>query len=227
MKNYNQSKAPDIRKLKNKEKGRRAFILGNGPSISNENLANLKDELTIGINGSTFLESNYGFSSQYYVVSDQRFLDHRDKIKFATSDLSQSTLRVFREGIKSPNCNDYKHRTYYIKSLGRDGFSHDLRKGFFFGCSTVNLAIQLAYYLGAKEIYLLGVDLSYTGNQLRFYDEKDPSPVDPYRGTQVHNITTADHELQKEQIGLYNCSKSSVLRPYLGFTPFKQLFSNV
>lgn len=66
------------------EKGKRCFILANGPSLCEHNLSLLRNELVIGMNASTLLEKEYNFFQKYYVLSDLRFLEHQSKQKFAT-----------------------------------------------------------------------------------------------------------------------------------------------
>lgn len=180
-----------IRSLKNKEYGRRAFILANGPSIKEENLSLLKGELVIGMNASTLLEEEHNFSSDYYVVSDTRFITHPEKKRFATNLLSPNTVRVLREELKEYDEPSLQDRTYYLKALKRDGFSENLAAGFFFGCTTTMLAIQLAYYLGAAEVYLLGCDLRYTAESPRFYKENSPQLEDSFTSVQIWNISNA------------------------------------
>ncbi|BFT62220.1 6-hydroxymethylpterin diphosphokinase MptE-like protein [Pseudomonas moorei] len=213
-----------IRSLKNKEYGRRAFILANGPSIKEENLSLLKGELVIGMNASTLLEEEHNFSSDYYVVSDTRFITHPEKKRFATNLLSPNTVRVLREELKEYDEPSLQDRTYYLKALKRDGFSENLAAGFFFGCTTTMLAIQLAYYLGAAEVYLLGCDLRYTAESPRFYKENSPQLEDSFTSVQIWNISNASELFLSKGKKLLNCSERSFLRPHIEYKPFRELF---
>lgn len=216
-----------ISSLKNREKGKRAFILANGPSILKEDLSLLKDELTIGMNASTILESQYGFHSKYYVLSDTRFITHPEKTKLATTDLNSKTVRILREELREVDNLSLPNKTYYVPALQRDGFSRNLQSGYFFGCTTTMLAIQLAYYLGAIEIYLLGCDLKYPAESPRFYQESNPQLEDSFTSIQIWNISNANIEINKEGKRIVNCSENSFLRPYLDFAPFKNLFEKI
>jgi Kdo-III transferase WaaZ len=53
----------------------------------------------------------------------------------------------------------------------RVGFSKNIAKGIFGGGTVVYGVIQAAYYVGVKKVYILGMDLGYSGNKPRFYDE--------------------------------------------------------
>ncbi|EMR46682.1 TPA: hypothetical protein SLP05_002358 [Pseudomonas putida] len=213
-----------IKSLKNREAGRRAFILGNGPSILEEDLSSLGNELTIGMNASTLLEQKFGFHTNYYVVSDTRFITHPDKGRYATTDLHPQTIRVLREEIRDVDDRSIKNQTYYVPALKRDGFSRDIRSGYFFGCTTTMLAIQLAYYLGVTEVYLLGCDLRYTPDSPRFYKEDNPQLEDSFTSVQIWNISNAAQVFASEGKQIVSCSKRSFLRPYLAYQDFSSIF---
>jgi hypothetical protein len=213
-----------ITSLRNRELGKRAFILANGPSILEENLSFLKDEITIGMNASTILESKYDFQTDYYVLSDTRFITHPEKAHFATTSLNSQTVRIFREELRELDDKNLPNKTYYVPALQRDGFSKSLQSGYFFGCTTTMLAIQLAYYLGITDIYLLGCDLKYSADSPRFYKESNPQLEDSFTSIQILNISNANIILNKENKRIINCSKNSFLRPYLDYEPFDSLF---
>ncbi|KPU61432.1 hypothetical protein AN403_5472 [Pseudomonas fluorescens] len=212
-----------IKSLKNKEIGRRAFILANGPSIAKEDLSVLKGELIIGMNASTLLEATYNFHADYYVVSDTRFITHPEKKHLATTALHPDTVRILRSELKDLDHKELANLSYYVPALQRDGFSKNLHAGYFFGCTTTMLAIQLAYYLGASEIYLLGCDLRYSVESPRFYRETNPQLEDSFTSVQIWNIVNASNQLESEGRRLINCSEVSFLRPYIEFEPFAQV----
>ncbi|MBU9818850.1 DUF115 domain-containing protein [Rahnella sp. BCC 1045] len=216
-----------IRNIKNTEIGKRVFILANGPSINTHDLNFLKNEIVIGMNASTLLEKKYDFSSKYYVISDTRFLQHPEKKPFGTNLLSHSTIRILRKELEEFDDKDISNKTYYVNALKRDGFSENLSAGYFFGCTTTMLAIQLAYYLGASEIYLLGCDLRYSHESPRFYKESHPQLEDSFTSVQIWNILNASTIIGKEGRKLINCSPRSFLRPHIDYIEFDSLFENV
>jgi len=212
--------------LKNKEAGRRVFILANGPSVNSLDLSLLKDEVVIGMNASTLLEEQNGFHSKYYVVSDLRFITHPEKRPFCTSRLDGSTVRVLRKELEAADDKDLPNRSFYVNALQRDGFSKNLTAGYFFGCTTTMLAIQLGYYLGASEIYLLGCDLRYSPEAPRFYSEPNPQLEDSFTSVQIWNILNAAQLMEAEGRALYNCSAQSFLTPYVDYRNFNSLFDD-
>jgi len=205
----------NIEELKNTHLGRSVFVIGNGPSVNKQDLSFLSDKVTIGMNANCLLEQKYGFQSNFYCVSDARFLKNEIKFKYATTDLHRDTIRVLRSDISTYDSMKLPNKTYYVPSLGKNGFSFDLRSGFYFGCTTSMLAIQLAAYIGAKKIYLIGNDLIYSDYSPRFYEEKVPQDHDRFTSVQLWNIRNAYHRLKEIGIELYNCSPTSLLSAYL------------
>jgi hypothetical protein len=212
-----------LSRLKNREKGRRVFILGNGPSIRQEDLSALAGELVIGMNASPLLDKEFGFTSQYYTLSDRRFLNHPIKREYATSMIDKETIRVLRQDIAGDDDSSLAGQTAYARPLQRDGFSWNLGTGFFFGCTTTMLAMQLAVFLGCRDIVLLGVDLRYAQDQPRFYAESEPQFDDPFTSVQIHNLVKAAREIESRGGRVVGCSKRSFLRTYLPYMEFDRI----
>lgn len=207
-----------ISNLKNSETGNDIYIVANGHSILNKNVLNsLSDKIIIGMNATPLLCNDHSLKLKYYTVSDERFIKDAEKYKIATEILSQSAIRVFRSELKKHDSPSLIDKTYYINAIGRDGFSFNLNQGFYFGCTTTMFSIQLAAYLGAKNIYLLGVDLTYPKDKPRFYRENNPAPIDNFTCVQIRNIRDAYHQLKKHGVNLYNCSNQSLLKPYIPY----------
>jgi len=209
--------------LRNAELGRRVFILANGPSLKEEDLSNLRGEITIGMNASTMLEKDFDFVSKYYVLSDARFINTLQKRPWATSELAPDTVRIIRSDLRAYDDHSLESRTIYTPAIARDGFSRNLSHGFYYGCTTTMLALQLAYHLGSREIYILGCDLRYPEESPRFYEESEPQLEDAFTSVQLRNIVHAATEIEKDGGLVANCSARSFLRPYLPFCKFNDI----
>lgn len=210
----------DVRELAGALRGETVFILGNGPSVREHDLSRLSDHRTIGMNASPLLDREHGFTSDYYVVSDARFLLNPAKREWAIRLPSEKTIRVLRDKLKPFDDPRLANLTYYVRSLGKNGFSADLSRGYYFGCTSSMLAIQLAAYLGCKRIVLLGNDLTYPKGQPRFYREDQPQDHDPFLSIQIWNIHNAMIELRAHDVEMVICTKSSNLVPYIRYVPF-------
>lgn len=212
--------------LHNSKKNEIGYILSNGPSLQNENLSKLKGkENIITLNASPLMEEKYGFHSSYYCLTDPRFLEVEQKRKIALNKLKDKQCYSFcRENLEEILSFEGV-KPLYLKSLGRDGFSKNLIKGFYFGATTSMLAIQLAYWLGLKEVYILGLDLDYlTRGYIRFYDEKVKQVTDLLVSVQIFNISNAANIFEQEGRKLYITNPSSWATPYVDYKSFDLSF---
>ena len=214
-----------IKNIHNRERGKKCFILCNGPSILKHDLNTLNQELVVGMNASTLLEADYNFFQRYYVVSDSRFISNPLKNSSCFELLNPLTTRILRSDLSIYDDRFYQDKTYYVKPLERDGFSFDLGVGFYYGCTTTLLAIQVAVYLGCKEIYLLGLDLNYGLGGERFYKENCPQLEDSRISVQVKNIFDAFVLLKAKGVNLWHCNKQSFIAPYIPYIDFCEVTS--
>jgi hypothetical protein len=216
-----------IKDLKNSKKGEDIYILGNAPSINKLDLSRLQHKNTIGLNGSPLLLDPLGFSSTYYLITDRRFLQHEEKLKIADAEFQKDNIKLVSDVLKEDvEKFGETQNIYFAKSLSRDGFSLDLNIGFYFGSTTVMLGIQLAYYLGCKNIYLLGVDFTYAlleekGEQIRSYSEDKTQEFDTLLSVQMKNIADSHLILKEQGVNLWLCSRESLLAPYIPYKGFE------
>ena len=203
--------------LKGEYESRDVVILGNGPSLNDVDFSKFNNPIIIGLNSSILITKEKQIKNDFYVLTDTRFVSNKEKINHLNNFLERDIPLVIRAELVDLIPNDFEKNTYLIRSLGRDGFSFDLRKGFYFGCTTVMLALQLAVYIGGKNIYLCGVDLFYNKEKLRFYKESIPSEVDNFSCVQIHNIRSAFKQLKEKNVNVYLCSLNSLLRPYIPY----------
>jgi len=206
--------------LRGTERGLRAFVVGNSPSVRNEPIGLLKGELSISMNAGILLAEEFGFTSKYYALSDRRFLLNPFKRPMATSRLPSGTIRFLRSDVRDVDEQDERLSTHYVRPLARDGFSTDLRQGFFYGSTTALFAMQIAVWLGVSEIVMLGVDLHYPEDQPRFYREKEREEEDILLSVQIKNLADAARTCEGLGIPVICCSETSLLRPYVDYVPF-------
>ncbi|OOF43718.1 hypothetical protein BKK51_11220 [Rodentibacter trehalosifermentans] len=175
------------------------------------------------MNASTLLAEKYNFTQTFYTISDKRFLDIDFKREVATR-LPNETIKVLRKEIKDIYPKEIEN-VLYVNALERDGFSFNLSKGYYYGCTTLMLAIQLAYFIGCKNIYILGLDLNYDSKTPRFYEETQLQIDDSKSSVQIFNIFNAKCELEKKNVFLYNCNPNSLARNYIPYQEYNELFS--
>jgi hypothetical protein len=152
--------------LKNKFANKRCFIIGNGPSLNKCDLNLLKDEYTFGVNGIFYKTEQMGFRPTFYMVEDNHVIaDNRDKINSYNCEY-KFFPSIYRNDIKEKD-NTYFFNTDFGFYEGNHSFfckprfSKDFSNCAYAGQSVTYLQIQLAYFLGFSEIYLIGMDYDY------------------------------------------------------------------
>ncbi|GEM_PF-545250 len=163
-----------IKNLKNRYKGQRCFIIGNGPSLNEQNLTLLKDEFTIGSN---YIYMNYEkmgfyptiFTITNYLVAEQRI----DEI-----NALPESIKIFPYFLNYIINED--ERTFFLNSAALKEFSTDLTQNISWQSTVTFFNMQLAYYLGFDEVYLIGVDNSYVqpegGKEGAMIEQKEDDP---------------------------------------------------
>ena len=149
---YNKEK---LLSYKNIHKGKRCFIIANGPSLKKTDLSLLKDEISIGMNRIYLLKEQRNFIINYLVVSDIKYT-----IKPFIKDLQNLDIIQFIDWNARKLYNNYDN-IIFLKQRFKVHFSDDLLKGIWGGHSVTYVCLQLAYYMGFKEVILIGKDHSY------------------------------------------------------------------
>lgn len=194
-KNFNPSK---IVQLKNTHKGQQCFLIGTGPSMNKINHSLLKGKIIFGTNT---IYKDHHMKSTYYCVSDKDvWRDHKIPILQQDTQLLLSGHAGRDYLINKDKYQDIVNEEPVIfKDLGdikRDGWvDKDITKGTYWGNSImIDLCLQIAYYMGFNEIYLLGCDCNYKGmhhfdgevfsfqkNTLRYYDDHWQKVLEAHR----------------------------------------------
>jgi hypothetical protein len=146
--------------LKDNHQGQRAFIICNGPSLKQTDVRWLKDEITIACNGIFLMYDEMGFLPTYYTVEDTLVAEDRAQEINAMRGVTKLIPRDLNYCLKQDP------ETIYINFV-RDyrkkvpGFSDDFVRHVFWGGTVTYLSLQIAYFIGCREIYLIGLDHSY------------------------------------------------------------------
>jgi hypothetical protein len=166
-----------IEYYKNLHAGERCFIVGTGPSLTIEDVKKLKGSISIGVNTLYKLFHEADWKSDYYCIIDP---DTYENIKDELSGYKDIPLfyaenRLLDKNVKGIpfelNCSDF----YRLKApdvFSFTSFSPDLDKYIYDGASVVYAALEIAVYMGFKEIYLLGVDCNYELSREALHNSK-------------------------------------------------------
>lgn len=172
---------PALKKFHDMFAGRRCFIVATGPSLRMEDLETLRKhgELCISMNGIYHAFPQVKWRPDFFVMIDLlvdsywNIIDHMTDVPYKL--IGDSKMSAWSK--KHP---DGVYRLHFTGGdfTGADtNFSDDLVQGAYANGTVTNVCIQLAVYLGCKEIYLLGVDfynvLPKEGRVSHFTDDYD------------------------------------------------------
>lgn len=155
-----------ILKLRNIYSDKRCFVIGNGPSLSNIDFNKLKNEITIGSNGIYSSFRKYGFHTNFLIIEDPKtanIISKDDRIKKIKNTIKlisiQNAYLDFGKNSIFFRPNYPADELYWGK--GYQNFSKEFHHIVYLGGTITYISLQLAFYLGCKEVYLIGVDHGY------------------------------------------------------------------
>ena len=160
---YIKSDKKRISQLKNIYNEQKIVIVGNGPSLNKINFDLLKSVKTISFN-SIFLKKE--FKPFIYMVEDGAVA----RENYKTINKYKSEYRFFPKCYKS--FLDYDENTYFFNmnrgmyeetstNYNMPRFSGDFSKRGYCGQSVTIMSLQLAFFMGFKDIGLIGMDFNY------------------------------------------------------------------
>lgn len=216
----------DFSQFENKHQGERCFILGNAPSLKEEDLFLLKNE-TVFICNKGYNALDIGLTHyNYYILADLEVAmvnskEIEDKInspRFISSDITKKKnfQRVYKKPFVQFKRNSNAHFKQFPKRFD-NGWDRVL--------TVVLDAIIIAYFMGFSKIYLLGVELDYSSNNTHFYPDDDreikhkddiPSQLD----TILDKFLLIKNHFNNKNIEFINCTTNW---KYTNILPNKKL----
>ena len=158
--------------FKDIHKEERCFIIGNGPSLNVEDLNKIAGEYSFAANRIFFIYPKTKWRPTYYVSQDDIVL--LDCIpQFGNLIKETEALFIYNKYyFKCPSVIRKSPKLlFFHQLLGRlyrdNMFSGDISKYIYGGSTVVFACMQIAAYMGFKEIYLLGIDHNYSTNSLK------------------------------------------------------------
>lgn len=232
MKYQNSKDSEFIKGLKNSCNGQRCFIIGNGPSLCREDLDLLVNEKTFAFNRVYQMYQYTKWRPDYYMVIDssimQKWNHERERtleagvVFFANKKAvrkyqNQNAHLIFLKDVapiskKKPLlkevCNDVSHNFSIAHSV------------------TVN-AMELAFYMGFREIFLLGMDHSYAveidmkGNkhvnsnvEPHFKEDQDKLPYFSYKEALTKEYEICRKYAEEHRVKIVNVTRGGMLEVF-------------
>lgn len=165
------------KKFKDLYQGKRCFVIGNGPSLTVEDLDKIKGEFSIACNSIINIYKMTKWRPAFYFCWDNDYckfiMKKREDMKYLCDNCENLFTSLGAEAIKYRDDKEFD-RLHYVKAMhkyeaGEQGlplFSADCSDAVYGAGVSAYPMIQLAAYTGVSEIYLLGMDNVYS-NTLR------------------------------------------------------------
>ena len=170
-KSFKWTRSKKLQKYKDIHKGERCFIVATGPSLCLEDIEQIKNEYTFGVNSIFNLYTMTDWRPTYYVMCDAsgyRRMEQKWDFENFCKDTAFLNQRIINyQKILSEKCVgfSFNHRTseHYKPPTLSMRYEPEIDICIYDRCTVTNAAIDIALYMGFSEIYLLGVDHDYTG----------------------------------------------------------------
>lgn len=164
-----------LRRFKDIHKGQRCFIVATGPSLTLEDINKLKGEICFGMNSVMKLFNKTDWRPTYYAIYDggvydriKQDLENAElKCAFCSDYISWTGKNVHKVGMWGGwRRNSSIERKIFPDSLQEKQLriSSDISKYVYSGSSIVHMIMQICFYMGFSEIYLIGTDCNFGGN---------------------------------------------------------------
>lgn len=157
---------PGLKNFYNRFKGERCFIIGNGPSLNKHDLSLLDGEKVFAVNSFYYKSEETGFKPTFFVVEDEmvmkenyeKFLSYDVPFKFFPTEYKKYHPEAGNVFYFKMNHGFYQDGSpyYYLPR-----FSSDPLSGLYCGQSVTYINLQLAFFMGFSDVYLIGMDFDY------------------------------------------------------------------
>lgn len=218
----------ELKKYKDIHKGERCFIIATGPSLTIEDVKLLKDEYTFSMNAFVKIIEEIGWAPTYYGIQDcfvyekleKDILGARLNDVFIGNSINKKTPKP-KNSIEYPLA--YCGREYgFDRKEYRTKFSDDIFSIVYDGYSITYSLIQIAAYMGFKEIYLLGCDCNYEKDKPNHFVELEESERDKTmkeyfskcKDRMTVGYVEAKKYAEKNDIKIFNATRGGMLEVF-------------
>lgn len=171
----NEYKNERIAAMKDQYKGERCFIVATGPSLTMDDLEILHEnhEFCISMNSIFKCFADTTWRPDQYVIVDSCAIriwgEEMQGLDVKQKFIADSQMYFDYENLEK----DWYvyHSVFGRESLGGDACSEDFSVKAYHSGTITNICIQLAFYLGFSEIYLLGVDFTHQNRKVEHFHE--------------------------------------------------------
>jgi len=193
----------DLTKFKDIHKNKKAFLAACGPSLNDVDVSKLEDEIVFGV---SLAFKKEGLNIKYHFIGDMN-IARQFSVEISASNTE--TLFVSR-GIYELGILNHPNM-YYFEGGGDRIFHEDVSEKIYGGGTSTFVAMQFAYYMGIKKLFIVGLDhyekvprfkiiraIEGRGKPLVSNIEKDIAHfVEDYYGENVRYFLPDTYKMQK------------------------------
>lgn len=180
--------------LRGRGKGKRIFLVGNGPSLNDMNLDLLVGEDSIAMNRIELIYPKTKWRPTYYIFCSSNCHDKRWGVEWSKSVVKaakhEDTIPLiwnrYKGDIEKKSGEKLHESTIYLETFTENkvgdlnAFSVNAEDRLDKSGTTMNVALQLAYYMDYDEVYLIGIDSNWqTATNTLKSDEGDINHFHP------------------------------------------------
>lgn len=212
-----------LKTLRGKYFGERCFIICTGPSLAQSDLNKLSGEYTFGMNSICKLKD---WKPSFYGIQDS---DVYEKMAEDVKRLSKEIPTFISTTIFKSDKNYFEgnDNVFYMPIYCADHLIHPISERFEFskdcydrvhdGYSIAMSLIQIAYYMGFREIYLIGADCNYDfpNGKNHFIEHGTAIPQQEYAGIRLIKMYEKIKEFaEANDLKIYNATRGGSLEVF-------------
>lgn len=209
-----------ITAYKDIHKNSSCFIVATGPSLTVGDLEKLYNSgyISFSVNKIYNMYELTGWRPDYYVCCDYRAIEEYSdiigKIAKDTSFIADSSEVFWREDHYENILKFHYHYEYYENTSPK--FSENPAQCMYSGMTVTYVCIQLAAYMGFKNIYLLGTDCNYVANGKNnyFYKTDKPDTFNHQVDKTILAYKAAKKYADEHGIKIYNATRGGMLEVF-------------
>lgn len=223
-KGFDDDKFKSLKNVCELHKGERCFIVATGPSLTLEDLSLLRNETTFGMNSICRIYEKTDWRPTYYGIQDifvypqmkdviDRYYANADNV-FVSDELAEK-YHLPGNFIQYPfNSAYHLYDQHFYKFYSK--FSGNAYAEVYDGYSITYSLLQIAVYMGFKEIYLLGADCNYKKGEKNHFVESGHYDRLEYLN---HDKMITGYQASKEYadshgIKIINCTRGGMLETF-------------
>jgi hypothetical protein len=142
--------------LRDSHRGERCVIIGNGPSLKQTDLQKLRGTFSIGMNRFYMAFNDLGFTTSILLTVNNLVIEQ------CADELRALPIPIFVSWRGRHYIHPAPNLHYLYTSYIKPSFNSDATRRLWEGATVTFVAMQLAYFMGFKQVILIGVDHNFT-----------------------------------------------------------------